>query len=98
MPSCLSDASPPAALGSILRFKLKRRGLCCYGYSVFTLTAPTKLCNNDSMAAVESLCCFGKTQKALTNPSFALVAFETLLTGKVILLHLLLFVAGIHYF
>lgn len=83
MSSRLSDVAPTAALGSILRFKLKRQGLCCYGYSVFTLTAPTKLCNNGSIVAVKSLSCFSKRQKPLARPSLALVAFQTHLTGKV---------------
>lgn len=69
--SRLSDLAPTAALGSILRFKLKCRGLCCYGYSVFTLTAPTKPCNHGSITAVESLSRIGGTEKPFASPSIS---------------------------
>lgn len=71
MSSRLSDLAPTAALGSILRFKLKRGGLRCYGYSVFTLTAPAKPSTNGSIVVVESLSHIGETQKAFTGPSIS---------------------------
>lgn len=71
MSSRLSDLAPTAALGSILRFKLKRGGLRCYGYSVFTLTAPAKPSTNGCIVVVESLSHIAETQKAFTGPSIS---------------------------
>lgn len=96
--SRLSDLAPTAALGSILRFKLKRGGLRCYGYSVFTLTAPTKPSTNDSIVVVESLSRIGETQKAFTGPSISSGCLWNTFDRENILLHLLPSVAGIHHF
>lgn len=96
--SRLSDLAPTAALESILRFKLKRGGLRCYGYSVFTLSAPTKPSTNGSIVVVESLSRIGETQKAFTGPSISSGCLWNTFDRENILLHLLPSVAGIHHF
>lgn len=96
--SRLSDLAPTAALGSILRFKLKRGGLRCYGYSVFTLTALTTPSTNGSIVVVESLSRIGETQKPFSAPSISASCLWNTFDRENILLHLLPSVAGIHLF
>lgn len=74
MSSCLSDVHPQQLSDQYNVLKVPRIVLL-WLQSVYP---PTKLCINGSIVAMKSLSRFGKTPKALTCPSFALVAFVSL--------------------